>query len=63
MPAKKKTPPPAPRPSAAELLKAALAAKKSLGAPGKLILRADKGDGARAAKDAERLAGKSRKVH
>ena len=49
--------------SAAQTLKVALAAKKIAGAPGKVVLRADKGEGARPAKDAERLAGKSRKVH
>ncbi|ROH93712.1 hypothetical protein ED208_04095 [Stagnimonas aquatica] len=48
---------------AAAALKAALANKKAAGPGGKLVLRADKGEGARAQKDAERLAGKSRKVH
>lgn len=48
---------------AAAALKAALAAKKPAGPGGKPLLRADKGEGARAQKDAERLAGKSRKVH
>lgn len=48
---------------AAAALQAALAAKKAAGPAGKLVLRADKGEGARAQKDAERLAGKSRKVH
>lgn len=52
--------PPSP---AAAALKAALAAKKAAGPAGKQLLRADKGEGARAVKDAERLAGKSRKVH
>jgi len=59
---KPKTPAKAVSPAAAAL-KAALAAKKAPGPGGKLVLRADKGEGARASKDAERLAGKSRKVH
>lgn len=55
--------PPAKPTAAAAALKAALAAKKAHGGVGRQVLRADKGEGARAAKDAERLAGKSRKVH
>ena len=49
--------------SAAQALKAALAVKKAAAGNGRQVLRADKGEGARASKDAERLAGKSRKVH
>lgn len=48
---------------AAAALKAAMAVKKVSQTPGGLKLRADKGEGARPQKDAERLAGKSRKVH
>ena len=48
--------------SAAELLKEALAAKKAGIQPGKQKLRADMSR-AKGNKDAERLAGKSRKVH
>lgn len=48
--------------SAAELLKEALAAKKADNQPGKQKLRPDMGN-AKGNKDAERLAGKSRKVH
>ena len=50
------------RKSAAELLREALAAKKAGQQPGKQKLRPDLGN-AKASKDAERLAGKSRKVH
>lgn len=55
-------PPKTPSPAAAAL-KAALEAKKAAAGSGKQRLRADPGAGARAVKDAERLAGKSRKVH
>lgn len=48
--------------SAAELLKAALAAKKAEQQQGKPKLRPEMGGG-KVAKDAERRAGKSRKVH
>lgn len=48
--------------SAAELLKEALAAKKAAGGQQKHRLRPDMGN-AKANKDAERRAGKSRKVH
>jgi hypothetical protein len=48
--------------SAAELLKEALAAKKSGQQSGKPKLRPEMGGG-KTAKDAERRAGKSRKVH
>jgi hypothetical protein len=51
-----------PRKSAADLLKEALAAKKAGNANRKQKLRPDMGN-AKASKDAERLAGKSRKVH
>jgi len=50
------------RKSAAELLKEALAAKKAGNTNGKQKLRADMSR-AKGNKDAERLAGKSRKVH
>jgi hypothetical protein len=48
--------------SAAELLREALAAKKADNQPGKQKLRPEMGGG-KVAKDAERRAGKSRKVH
>lgn len=48
--------------SAAEQLKEALAAKRAENQPGRQKLRADPGT-AKSIKDAERLAGKSRKVH
>lgn len=51
------------KPNAAAALRAALAAKKAQTVPGGHKLRADKGNGNRAQKDAERLAGKDRKVH
>lgn len=47
---------------ASEVLKEALAAKKSGGGVGKQKLRPEMG-GAKGNKDAERLKGKSRKVH
>lgn len=50
------------RKTAAELLKEAMAAKKASAPGGKTRLRADYGQ-AKAQKDAERIAGKSRKVH
>jgi len=53
---------PNPKKSAAALLKEALAAKKAGTQNGKQKLRPDMGN-AKANKDAERLAGKSRKVH
>lgn len=57
-------PPPAPKKkSAAEVLKQALAAKKTGGGIGGPKLRPDMGKGNGPSKDAERLAGKSRKVH
>lgn len=48
---------------AAEVLKAALAAKKAGSSPGGQKLRPDMGKGNGANKDAERLKGLSRKVH
>ena len=48
--------------TAAELLKEAMAAKKSAARGNGQKLRADYGQ-AKAQKDAERIAGKSRKVH
>jgi hypothetical protein len=50
------------RKTAAELLKEAMAAKKSAARGNGTKLRADYGQ-AKAQKDAERIAGKSRKVH
>ncbi len=55
---------PPPRKTAAEVLKEALATKKSGSAGlGASKLRPDMGKGNGASKDAERLKGKSRKVH
>lgn len=51
-----------PKKKAAELLKEALAAKKAGGGRGTQKLRPEMG-GAKGNKDAERLKGKSRKVH
>ncbi|GAC1629271.1 MAG: hypothetical protein NVS9B10_20230 [Nevskia sp.] len=47
----------------ADVLKDALAAKKAGGGQGTQKLRPDMGKGNGASKDAERLKGKSRKVH
>jgi len=51
-----------PKKKAADLLKEALAAKKAGGSPNAQKLRPDMGRG-KPNKDAERLSGKSRKVH
>jgi len=51
-----------PRKTTAELLREALAARKAAGPANKRPLRPETGGG-KVSKDAERLAGKSRKVH
>ena len=59
----KKPPSPPPKKTAAEVLKEALAAKKSGTGKGGVKLRPDMGKGVGGNKDAERLKGLSRKVH